>query len=114
VGQAPSPAADALVGSWAGPGDPPHATYNEVVQLTIELPEDVLEALTNRCADVQALAAEGYRSGVLSESQIKRMLGYESRVQVHTLLKNHSIPYRYAVTDVSDDLDAHRELGTSG
>ncbi len=86
------------------------------MQLTLDLPEDVLEVLTNRCADVpryalEALAAEGYRSGVLSESQIKRMLGYESRLQVHSLLKEHGVPYRYAVTDVSDDLDAHREVG---
>jgi hypothetical protein len=86
------------------------------VQLTLDLPEDVLEVLTTRCADVpryalEALAAEGYRSGVLSEFQIKRMLGYESRLQVHSLLKEHSIPYRYSVVDASDDLNAHRELG---
>ena len=86
------------------------------MQLTLDLPEDVLQALTNRCEDVpryalEALAAEGYRSGVLSESQIERMLGYESRLQVHSLLKEHGVRYRYAVADVSDDLDAHRELG---
>lgn len=86
------------------------------MQLTLELPEDVLKVLTNRCEDLpryalEALAADGYRSGVLTESQIRRMLGYESRLQVHSLLKEHGVPYRYAVTDVSDDLDAHRELG---
>jgi len=86
------------------------------VQLTIELPEDVLDALTNRYADVpryalEALAVEGYRCSVLTETQIKRMLGYSSRVEVHRLLKEHGVPYRYSEADVSSDLEAHRELG---
>ncbi len=84
--------------------------------MTLELPEDVLKVLTNRCEDLpryalEALAADGYRSGVLTESQIRRMLGYENRLQVHSLLKEHGVPYRYTAADVSDDLDAHRELG---
>jgi len=86
------------------------------VRLTIELPEDVLQALTNQCEDLpryalEALAVEGYRSGALTETQIKRMLGYESRLHVHALLKEHGVPYRYSAADVSDDLQAHRELG---
>ncbi len=82
----------------------------------IDLPEDVLQALTDRCENVpryalEALAVEGYRCGALTETQVKRMLRYETRVQVHALLKEHGVPFRYSEADLSSDLDAHRELG---
>jgi len=53
---------------------------------------------------LEALAVEGYRTGALTETQIKRLLGFESRLQVHSLLKEH-------VADAHEDLAAHRKLG---
>ena len=96
-----------LLGRYNGSGE---------MQVLIELPDDVSEALKVRVGDVslhalEALAVEGYRSGTLSESQIRRMMGYESRVEVHGLLKRHRVPYRYTKDDVADDLAAHADLG---
>ena len=39
------------------------------------------------------------------------MLGFESRLEVHALLKQHGVPYRYSETDLAEDLETHRELG---
>ena len=64
----------------------------------------------SRCA-LEALAVEGYRTGALGETQVKRLLGFETRFQVHALLKEHGVPYRYSKAEIESDLDAHRDLG---
>ena len=60
---------------------------------------------------LEAIAVEGYRAGALTENQVRRLLGLETRFQVHSLLKEHRVPLRYTEADLEDDLAAHRELG---
>ena len=86
------------------------------MRVTIELPEDIAAALTGEWKDVpqrslEAIAVEGYRTGVLSESQVRRLLNFESRFQVHALLKEHQVPLKYTEADLEQDLAAHRALG---
>jgi hypothetical protein len=42
-----------------------------------------------RATALETVAAEGYRTGALSEAQIRRMLGLETRFEVHALFKEH-------------------------
>jgi len=77
------------------------------MQVTIDLPED--GDFSRRA--LEALAVEGYQTGAISETQIKRLLGFKTRLQVHALLKEFRVPYRYSEADVQEDLAAHRELG---
>ena len=86
------------------------------MSVTIDLPEDISAALTEQWDDVprrslEAIAVEAYRTGALTESQIRRLLGFETRFQVHALLKEHQVPLRYTAADLEDDLSAHRQLG---
>ena len=86
------------------------------MKVTIDLPEDIAAALNGEWKDVprqalEAIAVEAYRTGVLSENQVRRLLGYESRFQVHALLKAHRVPLNYTRADLENDLDAHRALG---
>ena len=87
------------------------------MQVNIELPEDVSRALRERWGDVsrrtlEAIALEGYRSGALSESQVRRLLGFETRMDVHAFLKQAGIPlHHYSRADLDEDLEAHRKLG---
>jgi len=86
------------------------------MQLTIDLPADISEVLEGRWGDVsrhalETLAVEAYRTGALSESQVRRLLGFQNRFQVHALLKQHQVPVHYTELDLQDDLTAHRELG---
>ena len=46
----------------------------------------------------------------LSEAQVRRVLGLETRFRVHALPKAHHVPLRYTAADLHDDLDAHRVL----
>jgi len=86
------------------------------MSVTIDLPEDISAALTEQWDDVprrsvEAIAVEGYRTGALTESQVRRFLGFETRFQVHALLKEHQVPLRYTADDIESDLSAHRQLG---
>ena len=86
------------------------------MQVTLDLPDDISAALEDRWPDLprhalETLAVEAYRTGALTEGQVRRLLGLESRFEVHALLKNHGVPLRYTAADFEDDLAAHRELG---
>jgi len=86
------------------------------MKVTIELPEDVSAALKGRWDDVprrslEAIAVEGYRTGALTETQVRRLLQLDTRFQVHALLKEHHVPLQYTEADLEDDLRAQREIG---
>jgi hypothetical protein len=60
--------------------------------VTIHLPADISAALGARWDDVprrslEAIAIEGYRTAALSEAQVRRVLGLETRFEVHAWLK---------------------------
>jgi len=86
------------------------------MKVTIQLPEDISAALEGRWDNVprrslEAIAVEGYRTGALTEAQVRRLLELDTRFQVHALLKEHHVPLRYSEADLEDDLSTHRELG---
>lgn len=88
----------------------------EHMRVTIQLPDDISAALEEQWDDVprrslEAIAIEGYRSGALTESQVRRLLEFDTRFQVHALLKEHHVPLQYTAADIDDDLQAQRELG---
>ena len=85
------------------------------MQVTVDVPDDILKALQGRWSDVgrhslEAIAVEGYRTGALTESQVRRLLGLESRFEVHALLKQHRVPLQYSESDLEEDMRALREI----
>ena len=86
------------------------------MQITLELPEDIAEGLESRWKDLpraalESLALEGYRSRALTASQLRRLLGFETRIQVDAFLKEHEI-YDYSAADFEQDRETLRELRT--
>lgn len=86
------------------------------MRLTIQLPADIAAALGDHWNDVprralEAIAIDAYRTGALTEAQVRRLLGVDTRFQVHALLKAHFVPLHYTNADLEDDLRTHRELG---
>jgi predicted HTH domain antitoxin len=86
------------------------------MQVTVDLPDDIVKALEGKWDDLgqqalEAIAVEGYRTGALTENQVRRLLELESRFDVHALLKEHRVPLQYTESDLEDDLRTHRELG---
>ena len=82
----------------------------------VELPEDVSAALEKRWGDVprrllEAVAIEGYRNRDLTRSQVRRMLGFETGVQVDAFMKQAGVPFPYGVEDLEADATTQESLG---
>ena len=59
---------------------------------------------------LEALALEGYRTELLSESAVRQMLGFQSRIEVHAFLKEHGVYLHYDVSDLKRDEETVRRL----
>jgi hypothetical protein len=62
------------------------------MEITLHIPDEIARQVDCEETDVarvalEALAIEGYRAEKLSETAVKRMLGFDSRLQVHAFLK---------------------------
>jgi hypothetical protein len=90
--------------------------YGEVtVNLELQVSEEIALLLTNEYADlsraaIEALALEGYRSKRFSDGQLRRMLGFSSRMQVHAFLKDHGVHLHYSLEDLDQDRETSRQL----
>jgi uncharacterized protein UPF0175 len=77
--------------------------------IVLDLPEDIARDLSSCGGDLgrvalESLALEGYRAGHLSEEQVRRMLAFESRFDVHAFLKRHEVYLVYTEADLKQDL----------
>ena len=85
------------------------------MQIGIELPEDVAEDLQTEWKDLprhalEAIALEGYRSGALTESQVRRVLGFETRLEVNLFLGDHGIYYNYTPAEINQEIINNERL----
>ena len=60
-------------------------------------------------AALESLALEAYRSHALTAAQLRRLLGFDTRMQVDAFLKEHEI-YDYSVADFEQDRETLRDL----
>jgi hypothetical protein len=75
------------------------------MEIMVQLPEDVARRLAEQWQDLpraalESLALEGYRSGALTQAQVRRMLGFETRLQVDGFLKDHGVSLEYTEEDL--------------
>jgi hypothetical protein len=86
-----------------------YTTY--MPQVTLELPDELSAFLTAsghnpQRAVLEAIALEAYRASKLSTAQLRRLLGYRTRTQVHAFLKEHDVYLRYGAADLEHDRHA--------
>jgi hypothetical protein len=86
------------------------------MQITLELPEDIMQELRSKWKDLpraalESLALEAYRSHALSAAHLRRLLGFETRMQVDSFLKEHEV-YDFTVVDFEQDRETLRDLRT--
>ncbi|MGH9453800.1 MAG: UPF0175 family protein [Terriglobia bacterium] len=87
------------------------------MQITVELPDDVAQGLKAKVKDLpravlESVALEGYRSGALTEEQVRRILGYGTRIQVDSFLKGHGVYLAYTLEDLDRDTETSREFSS--
>ena len=77
----------------------------------LEIPEEFARYLASDAkglarAALEALAAEGVRSGKLTNFQARRLLGIQSRYEMDGFLKAHGVFLDLSLEDVQKDSDA--------
>ena len=77
----------------------------------IEIPEEFALQLASDSKGLarvalEALAAEGVRSGKLTTFQARRLLGIQSRYEMDGFLKAHGVYLELSLEDVQKDTDA--------
>ena len=85
------------------------------MQITVDLPEDIArhfaaDARSLSRAAIEALAIEGVRSGKLSTGQARRMLGFNTRMQVDGFLKEHGVYLPLTVENVESEAKLSRHF----
>jgi hypothetical protein len=95
------------------------AKEKTAMTITVELP-DALEALLfvngqePARAVLEAVALEGYRAERLTESDVRQLLGFETRMEVHEFLKEHAAFMHYTLEDLDHDTAVALEVAGRG
>ena len=65
------------------------------MSVTISLPDEILSGDTRNLPRkiLEQVALDGFKSGQLTTSQVRRILGFETRMQVHEFLAAHGVPW---------------------
>ena len=85
------------------------------MEVAIRVPDTLVERLQERWGDLrrrtlESLALEGFRERVLTTEEVRQLLGFETRLEVHAFLKQHEVPF-YTLQDLEHDRDTSRRLG---
>jgi hypothetical protein len=79
------------------------------MQVIFDIPDTLANQLTAAGKEpsreaLEVLAVDGYRNHRLFEEEIRIMLGYQTRMQVHALLKEHGVDLNFSVEDFQKDV----------
>lgn len=85
-------------------------------QLTIELPDELLQALSANGKDLSRMALESlltdaYRQQKISHAQLGRLLGLDTSMDVDAFLKDRGIELEYTAQDLERDRETLNRLG---
>lgn len=77
-------------------------------QLTIELPDEQLQALSAKGDDLSRMALESllsdaYRQQKISHAQLGRLLGLDTSMDIDAFLKDRGIELEYTAQDLQRD-----------
>jgi hypothetical protein len=79
-----------------------------LVHIGVDIPDNIVGVIAanqdHERAVLEALALEGYRSGRLGESTVRRLLSFQTRTEVHGFLKKHGVHLNYAMHDLEHDM----------
>ena len=82
--------------------------------VSVDLPEEIVARLAAKWEDLpraalEALLAEAYRDELLTAEQLRRLLGYGTRMQVDEFFKRHGV-CTYTIEDFEQDRETLRQL----
>jgi hypothetical protein len=86
------------------------------MNLIVEIPDDVAQRLAAAGGDLsrralEGLAVEEYRRGRLTKPELRRLLGFETSVELDAFFKAHEVLGTYTAADLEQDRQDLRRLG---
>lgn len=86
------------------------------MNLTIQLPDDLAQRLSAEGGDLtrralEAFAIEEYKNGRLSSADLRRLLGFRTRMALDGFLKAHGVLTAYTLADLEKERQDLRRLG---
>ena len=78
------------------------------MELTLNIPDELSAVLCAEGSDFsraafEAITLEAYREDKLSATQLRRLLGFQTRAQLHAFLKAHGVFLAYGRSDLEHD-----------
>jgi hypothetical protein len=85
------------------------------MEIAIHLPDDIAQRVQAQWADVprhvlESFVLDGFRARVLTTEDVRRLLGFETKFEVHDFFKEHEVPF-YTLADLEHDRETSRRLG---
>ncbi|HXA55973.1 MAG TPA: UPF0175 family protein [Candidatus Acidoferrum sp.] len=85
------------------------------MEITLKIPDEIAQRVAPEGegparVTLESLALEGYRSEALTESDVRQMLGFSTRMTVHAFLKEHGVYLHYSMEELEQDLESARTL----
>ena len=83
------------------------------MSVQIEIPDSVFSLSVPDISRqvLEAAAVEGFKVGQLTVYQVQKILGFNSRFEVHEFLAAHNVPWvNYSVDDLNKEREAISEL----
>lgn len=85
------------------------------MQITLDIPDELVDSLRESGKEIsrlalEALAAEGYRDQRLSEFEVRCLLGFDTRMEVHAFLKEHGAYLHYSEADLDQDWETVQRM----
>ncbi len=85
------------------------------MEVTLNIPDELAAQIISEGKDpsrtaLEALVLEGYRTEQMSEAEIRQLLGFETRMEVHAFLKEHGAFLHYSISDAAKDRETALRL----
>lgn len=86
------------------------------MDVTLQIPDDIAARLNADGCDLprralEAFALEEFTSGRITQPELRRLLGFETRYELDGFLKAHEIYEDYTMEDFEREREALRSLG---
>lgn len=88
----------------------------KALEVTIHLLDALAQRIQARWEDVprhvlESFVLEGFRTRLLTTGDVRRLLGLETKFEVHAFLKEHDVPF-YTLAGLERDRDTSRKLSS--
>lgn len=85
------------------------------MEVTIEVPEHIAHRLQEKWRQniprhvLESVALEWFRERILTTEELRQLLGFETKFDVHAFLKKHDVPF-YTPADLDHETSAQLVL----